>query len=414
MSVKDFSYGYLSSVIYGGFATKLEMGAVYYDRFENKWEVIALLDDNSGIGHNGSGFYGAAFAERNQDTNSLTGNIVISIRGTDNPYDMAGMAWNKPETWDDFVPFVEDAIFSDYFGVVRGRENIQLPVALEFVNQILSSQSTIGGKWNEISFTGQSLGGYIGSLLAVHYQGTPEASKHGLMAVTFNAPGVADPSRYTGNYNSIIVNYVISSDIIGNTGIHLGETYIFKKVFPVGTGSLTINSLDHFFSYIEKMLFERHDVKNIMFPDGIKDYKDLRYSSYFFTSAGTRDGNLVRSHADKMNSNMKEVMSYYSEHFLRNVMSNGLFAHVPAMEQVIETFAYMFKGLLQQSKMTRNIAPLFIEGGEGSENLIGTYDNNVMLAGSGHDQLRGYSGNDILFGESGKDVLFGGTYLAPK
>jgi hypothetical protein len=231
MSVKDFSYGYLSSVIYGGFATKLEMGAEYGDRFGNYWKVIALLDDNSGIGHNGSGFYGAAFEERNEATDDLTGNIVISIRGTDNPYNMQNIAWNKPDTWDDFVPFVEDAIFSDYFGVVQGRGDIQLPVALDFVNQILSSQSPIGGKWNEISFTGQSLGGYIGSLLAVYYQGTPEASKHGLKAVTFNAPGVANPSMYTGNYNSSIVNYVISTDIIGNTGIHLGETYIFNKGF---------------------------------------------------------------------------------------------------------------------------------------------------------------------------------------
>lgn len=73
MSVKDFSYAYLTSVIYESFTTKLEMGAEYRDRLGNEWKVIELLDDNSGVGQNGSGFYGAEFEECKTATGNSTG-----------------------------------------------------------------------------------------------------------------------------------------------------------------------------------------------------------------------------------------------------------------------------------------------------------------------------------------------------
>ncbi|CAH1208159.1 hypothetical protein PAECIP111893_02849 [Paenibacillus plantiphilus] len=412
MSVRDFSYGFLSAVVYDQLRGQpdLEIGAKFDDRFSNYWEVIGVVDDNSTFSYDGSGLYAAAFKEFDTAGNS-TGNIVISIRGTDNPYKIGNITWNKPSTWDDFIPFLEDAYYSDYLGVAQGGDNPQLPEAIKFIDSIITG---FGGS-NNISITGQSLGGYISSLLAAHYQGSASATNHGLNAVTFNAPGVADASQYTGNYDASIVNYVSSSDVVGNVGTHLGQTYIFNQGFATIGRTPDFTKFSDIAAYFEKMLFGRHNVEELLIPGGYAGGSFLRgdYSSYFIKSDGTlNNGNFVRSKATNNNSNLNNVIRYYIEDFLKpftiadqNDMT-GTWADnfIDYSESVVNAFHGMFQSMSED----KDITPYFIKGTDNSDVLNGDYLNNVLLGGDDDDHLTGNSGEDLLLGEAGNDVLDGG------
>jgi len=51
--------------------------------------------------------------------------------------------------------------------------------------------------------------------------------------------------------------------------------------------------------------------------------------------------------------------------------------------------------------------PVFINGGDGNDNLKGGKGNDVIDGGNGNDMIRGSSGDDILRGMSGDDTLLG-------
>ncbi|MFD0675232.1 hypothetical protein [Cohnella sp. GCM10027633] len=127
--VSDYSYGFLSNQIYRKNLTKNE---IEIDPFGRMWELVDIIDDNSGYGQLGSGFYAGIYEEVDANKNKL-GNIVLAIRGTDDPFDI-DITWWDPTSWDNAVPFIEDVIVNDYLGVVRGNATPQLPVALDVID----------------------------------------------------------------------------------------------------------------------------------------------------------------------------------------------------------------------------------------------------------------------------------------
>ncbi|WP_141505219.1 hypothetical protein [Paenibacillus luteus] len=124
MSVKDFTSGYLSSMIYRtevGIPLKMDTEVDDPLRTNWKWKIVGLLDDNTN-----SVFFGAAFQEVDP-SGEATDNIVISIRGIDNPYqvDIGNM-----KTWNNIIPFINEVIKSNFLGVAFGKGDVQLQLAV--------------------------------------------------------------------------------------------------------------------------------------------------------------------------------------------------------------------------------------------------------------------------------------------
>lgn len=58
---------------------------------------------------------------------------------------------------------------------------------------------------------------------------------------------------------------------------------------------------------------------------------------------------------------------------------------------------------------TGNVPPIVeTQQGDGSENIVGTPDVDIIFAGGGNDTVSGLAGDDQIFGEDGNDVLYGG------
>ncbi len=51
---------------------------------------------------------------------------------------------------------------------------------------------------------------------------------------------------------------------------------------------------------------------------------------------------------------------------------------------------------------------VFIQRGDGDNNIDGTSGNDEIFAGGGDDSVQGFAGNDQIFGEAGDDILGGG------
>ena len=53
--------------------------------------------------------------------------------------------------------------------------------------------------------------------------------------------------------------------------------------------------------------------------------------------------------------------------------------------------------------------PVFFNGGDGNDTLIGAGKGGILVGGAGNDTLKGGAGNDYLSGGSGNDKLSGGS-----
>ncbi|MFD0675146.1 calcium-binding protein [Cohnella sp. GCM10027633] len=274
---------------------------------------------------------------------------------------------------------------------------------------------------SNITITGQSLGGYVASLVAANYWNTSAATSHGLTAVTFNAPGVTfEPAHNPSMYNNSIVNYVISSDLVGNFGTHLGKTYVFNKGFPFDQLStdVTFDSWTNFQSYFAKMLFGRHDAKHFLYHENpsslgsLVDFDENKHADYVNSQTGDFD----LSKATQKNSNMAGVIDYYMKDFLEPLMRTSAmtipgvgkyeFGALPAVDNFFELLGDLFFSMVQDSHAYVPIR--FRSGTEGNNILTGNNENNLMLGREGDDSLYGYGGNDIIFGQRGNDKLYGG------
>lgn len=91
----------------------------------------------------------------------------------------------------------------------------QLDAANRFFDEVARSHA---GK--SLSLTGHSLGGYLAQSVA---------SRTGVPAVTFNAPG-ASAVKKGENHN--ITNYIREHDVVGMFGTHLGTVVKYRDVHP--------------------------------------------------------------------------------------------------------------------------------------------------------------------------------------
>jgi hypothetical protein len=91
----------------------------------------------------------------------------------------------------------------------------QLAVANRFYDEVASAH-----KGKSLSITGHSLGGYLAQAVA---------SRTGVPAVTFNAPGASAMKK--GDAHNI-TNYIRAHDIVGMFGTHIGQVVRYHDVHP--------------------------------------------------------------------------------------------------------------------------------------------------------------------------------------
>lgn len=392
------------------------------------WTKIAKFDSN--IAGTNTGLYAEAFEK--------DGKVIIVSRGTDNPPDINSDAQmildKKPAQYDDL---------NNFYNSLKNDPN----------------GDKLAGK--EVIFAGHSLGGSLSQLMA---------ASTGKEAITFNAYGteplmsVIGQSSDASVYSNRVINYVVSSDLVGNAGTQIGKTFyvanpnqnFFNTINSLGANPMTgltsayyhvldSHALSNFNGYnLENPGLDSHitDIQSAeskiinALGEGARTLASQNNGSYNFNASVTgndqnatveltntqctytvQKGDTVWDIAQKYGRSVEDILNNNS--WLNNrynddksvlLIKPGEQILIPDQAQTSVTGRIIFGGSADETIDTTGLSgDKYIFSGSGND-TIRLYDgNNSVYAGFGDDRVYAGTGNDYIDAGSGNDLVSGGS-----
>jgi Ca2+-binding RTX toxin-like protein len=334
-----------------------------------------------------TGFFGAAYY------NDLTGELVISYRGTDDFED-----WKTSNS-----AFLTDSLPNQFQAADAFAQTAIAQVALEYGVSVDASK---------IALTGHSLGGALAQLVS---------AATGYKATAFNSPGIAQCLQALENYlvqngrataGEIVNNqtaiaqqieiYRASGDAVSLQGIQIESPVSVSVESPPFT-------LGHVIQGLAAAALGLNVLINVVLLFARRAFVDFHNMESLYDALQVQYGAVPA--VDQSGDVLEEGTPAYEAEYQRQLQ---LLEGLTAIQDVSN---------VGDTPIRNVIADLSVDGqtvqGTSNEDLVIAVDgndnvssgdgNDLVYAGGGDDSVSAGSGNDILFGGAGEDWLNGGA-----